>query len=300
MYTKMLVALDESSVAEQVLPYARFLAKMLKLPIELVTAIDLAGIATSTAHEVRRFDTLVDDIRSTSESYLERISKTFPETSVTRSVRIGKPEEMIIEKANQDKGTLITMATHGRSGLSRWLLGSVAEKVLRGTTNPLLLVRASEGGKSEGEVKFERIVVPLDTSALAEAALSDATNLAQKLNLSVIVAHAYLPPLSAYFSAGDYYNPHYKNLATQLNDEARNYLESKVEELKRNRVEKASSIFLEGSPAEEIIALTRREPNSLLAMCTHGRSGVKRWLLGSVTEKAVRHSDDPVLVIRAS
>jgi len=56
---------------------------------------------------------------------------------------------------------------------------------------------------------------------------------------------------------------------------------------------------LDGSAAEEIIAIARREPNSLVAMCTHGYSGVKRWVLGSVTEKVVRHSDDPMLVIRA-
>jgi len=146
MYTKLLVALDESSVAEQVLPYARFLAKKLKLPIELVTAIDVAAVATSARHEIRHFDTLADDIRSASESYLERIGKMFPDTLVARSVRIEKPEEVIIEKANQEKGTLITMATHGRSGLSRWLLGSIAEKVLRATSNPLLLVRGGEVG----------------------------------------------------------------------------------------------------------------------------------------------------------
>lgn len=298
MYTKILVALDESSVAEQVLPYARFLARRLTLPIELVTAVDFAGIASSASHEVRKFDTLLDDIRSATEAYLERISKTFPEIAITHSVRIGKPADIIIDKANQEKGTLIMMATHGRSGLSRWLLGSVAEKVLRSTTNPLLLVRAGEGGKHNGEVKFERIVVPLDTSALAETALSDATDLAKKLNLPITVAHAYLAPLSAYYSAGDQYNPHYKSLATQLKGEARKYLESKVEELKRNGVEKVSSVFLEGSPAEEIIALTRREPNSLLAICAHGRSGVQRWLLGSVTEKVVRHTEDPLLIIR--
>src|ERR1700751_2278068 len=104
MYTKILVALDESSVAERVLPYARFLAKKLKLPIELVTAIDVAAVATSAGHEIRHFDMLADDIRSASESYLERIGKMFPDTLVARSVRIGKPEEVIIEKANQEKG----------------------------------------------------------------------------------------------------------------------------------------------------------------------------------------------------
>jgi nucleotide-binding universal stress UspA family protein len=298
MYTKILVALDESSIAEQVLPYARFLAKSLKLPVELITAIDVTAAATS--YEIRDFHAFVRDIRGASEAYLERIAKTFSGTSITASVQIGKPAEVIIKKATRDKRTLIAMATHGRSGISRWLLGSVAEKVLRATSNPLLLVRAGEIGKAEGELNIERIVVPLDTSALAENVLRDVTELAKKLNLEIMLAHAYVTPLSPYYGAGDHYNPHYKSLATQLKDEARKYLQGKVRKLKGKGLEKTSCVFLEGSPAEEIIALTRREPNSLLAMCTHGRSGVKRWVLGSVTEKVVRHSADPVLVLRAS
>jgi nucleotide-binding universal stress UspA family protein len=296
MYTKILVALDESSTAEHVLPYARFLAKSLKLTVELITAIDLTHVATS--YEARDFRTFVRDIRGTSEAYLEKIAKTFSRTSITTSVQIGKPAEVIIKKAARDKKTLIAMATHGRSGISRWLLGSVAEKVLRATTNPLLLVHAGESGKAEGELNFERIVVPLDTSPLAETALRDVTELATELNLEIILAHAYVAPLSPYYGPGDYYKPHYKSLATQLKDEARRYLQGKVRKLKGKGLEKTSCVFLEGSPAEEIIALTGREPNSLLAMCTHGRSGVKRWVLGSVTEKVVRHSGDPVLVIR--
>jgi len=64
-------------------------------------------------------------------------------------------------------------------------------------------------------------------------------------------------------------------------------------------VAKVSHILLVGSGADEIIDLARSTPDNLIAMCTHGRSGVGRWVLGSVTEKVVRHSGDPVLVVRA-
>jgi nucleotide-binding universal stress UspA family protein len=84
-----------------------------------------------------------------------------------------------------------------------------------------------------------------------------------------------------------------------VKEEAGAYLEAKVDELRQNGVEKVSSILLLGSGADEIIDLARTTPDNLIAMCTHGRSGVKRWALGSVTEKVVRHSGDPVLVVRA-
>lgn len=300
MYTKILVPLDGSSAAEQVLPYARFLASRLQLPVELISVIDIAAIATLiNSQKARLGGTLVKDSRRASETYLELVGKTFPKTSTTYSVETGKPEEIIIEKAAHDKGTLITMATHGRSGMSRWLLGSVAEKVLRATANPLLLVHAGEGGTPETKVQIKSIVVPLDTSSLAETALPYVIDLARLLNLHVVITYAFALPLSAY-GAVVIAGADYGKLSAELRDDARNYLEEKVMELKRQGLEKVSSVLLEGSAAEEIIALVRGQSYSILAMCTHGRSGIKRWALGSVTEKVVRHSDDPVLVIRAS
>ena len=98
-----------------------------------------------------------------------------------RSVEQGIAPEAIIEKAAVEKSTFIAMTTHGRSGLNRWLLGSVAEKVLRATTNPLLLVRAAHEGKTEGEATLKSIVVPLDGSELAEHALPTVIEIAKNL-----------------------------------------------------------------------------------------------------------------------
>ena len=83
----------------------------------------------------------------------------------------GKAEELIIDKAAADKDTLIVMATHGRSGIQRWLLGSVADKVLHGSTNHLFLIRATEQGKTDGEAALKKVIVPLDGSPLAEKIL---------------------------------------------------------------------------------------------------------------------------------
>src|SRR5215470_11077274 len=85
-----------------------------------------------------------------------------------------------------------------------------------------------------------------------------------------------------------------------IKGEARDYLEKKTEELKKQGANKVSYVLEQGIVPDQIISLGRKTPDNLIAMCTHGWSGVKRWALGSVTETVVRHSGDPVLIVRAS
>src|SRR5678816_447247 len=299
MYTKILIPLDGSKTAEKVLPYARFLAGSLKLTVELLAVVDIVEMATHiSADRARYLDTMIEDGVRNSEQYLREISRTFP-SGTKCTVEKGKTEQMIIETAATDKGTLITMATHGRSGMNRWLLGSVAEKVLRGGTNPMLLVRATEKGKTDGGATLKSIVVPLDGSELAEGVLPTVAELAKTLKLEVVLFRAYSIPSSAYAGGEGYYAINYEELLTAMREEAVDYLEKKTETLKKLGIASVSYVAKEGFAADEIIALARKSPDNLIAMCTHGRSGVKRWMLGSVTETVVRHSSDPVLVIRA-
>jgi nucleotide-binding universal stress UspA family protein len=297
----MLIPLDGSKTAEKVLPYARSLAGRLKIPVELLAVIDIADMATHVSAEKARYlDTMIEDGVRNSEEYLKGIAKTFGGADVKRTIEKGGAEEVIIEKAALDKGTLISMATHGRSGLNRWLLGSVAEKVLRGATNPLLLIRASEEAKGEGEAALTSIVVPLDGSGLAESVLPAVVELAKKLDLEIVLFRAYNIPYGAYSGGDGYYDPvNLDQLLAAIREETQGYLEKKTEELKKKGVAKVSAIAQEGFGADETISFGRKTPDNLIAMCTHGRSGVKRWVLGSVTETVVRHSGDPVLVIRA-
>ena len=300
MYTRMLIPLDGSKLAENVLPYARTLAGALDLRIELLSVVDTLDFARTThAGHVRDFDPIIEAAVREGEQYLEGVARSFTGLKVTCVVEQGQADQIIIEKAAGDKETLIGMATRGRSGIHRWLMGSVAEKVLRGATNPLLLVRGDEEGKSDGAATLKSIVVPLDGSKLAETVLPRAVELAKKLSLEIVLTRAYQIPLSNYGVAEAAYIPNPNALMNVVKDEAGAYLEAKVNELRQNGVEKVSSILLLGSGADEIIDLARTTPDNLIAMCAHGRSGVKRWALGSVTEKVVRHSGDPVLVVRA-
>ena len=297
MYSRMLIPLDESKLAEQVLPYARYLAKALAIPVELLEVVDSEALKLLANPEQGRYvDTLLADRKASARNYLETIAGSFQGTRVTFSVENGKAEELIIDKAAADKDTLIVMATHGRSGMQRWLLGSVADKVLHGSTNHLFLIRATEQGKTDGEAPLKKVIVPLDGSPLAEKVLPYVVDLGKKMRLEVVFQRAYaLPPAIS----ADEYGTYSEELFNQLEAEAKDYLTEKIKEVEQDGLKNVSSVVDLGYGAEEITSLARKTPDNFIAMCTHGRSGVTRWVLGSVTERVVRHSGDPVLIIRA-
>jgi nucleotide-binding universal stress UspA family protein len=299
MYTRILVPLDGSKLAERVLPYVRFLAGGLKIPVKFLAALDIAQLGTHISVGQSRFlNTLVEDSMQSSETYLKRIADTFHGADVKCTVDKGRAAEAIIDKGAVDTRMLIAMATRGRSGINRWLLGSVAEKVLRATANPLLLIRATDSARSEGETPLKSILVPLDGSELAESVLSVVAELAKKLGLAVTLLRVYNVPYSVYGYGYGYYAIDTEKFVAEARDEARQYLEKKAAEIKELGVEKSVCVTREGHSADEIIKSARETPDTLISMCSHGRSGVGRWVLGSVTETVVRHSDSPVLILR--
>jgi len=294
----MLIPLDGSKLAEQVLPYARYLAKALTLPVELFQAVDAEALEMLTNPAQGRYvDTILNEKRANSAEYLETVGRSFEQIRVSSVVEIGKPEDLILEKAAADSQTLIIMATHGRSGVQRWMLGSVADKVLHGVANDLFLVRATEQGKTDGAAPLTKVIVPLDGSPLAEKVLPHVIELGTKMPLEVILMRAYaLPPA---ISPNEYAG-YGQELFDQLEADAKDYLARKTKELAERGLAEISSVVDLGYGAEEITVLARKTPDNFIAMCTHGRSGVKRWVLGSVTDRVVRHSGDPVLIIRAT
>lgn len=299
MYRRILVPLDGSKTAEKVLPYVRSLAGSLKIAVELIGVIDIAELAIHiSADNARHIDHVIEDSARRSEEYLKGVASTFAGASVRCTAEKGRAEEVIIEKAKVVSGTLIAMATHGRSGISRWLLGSIAEKVVRGANNPVFLVRANEEIKAEGETTPNSIIVPLDGSELAESILPSVVELAKANKLKVILLRSY--SVRQVLHSYEDYIPDLNELEAKSKSAASSYLDSKVQQLKREGLVDVLSVVLEGGAAEIIIELAKGSPNSLIAMCTHGRSGIRRWVLGSVTEKVFRHSGNPVLVIRAT
>jgi len=292
MYSKILVPLDGSRFSERVLPYVRAFARAIKAPVELLYVNDPARLAPFSSP-------------MQGGEYLERVADSFHAiAAVKQTVELGDPAGTIVDLAAAQTGTLVAMTTHGYSGTRRWLLGSVADKVLHGSTNHLLLVRPADGDAG-GEASLKTMVVPLDGSVLAEKVLPIAAELASRLTLEIVLVRVLT---RLYFGPPDTILPLFsqnvfnqKELWAQASAEVDEYLASKVEELRAQELPHVSSLLLEssaGGAAAEIIDLARKTPANLVAMSTHGRSGVGRWVLGSVTERVVRYSNDPVLVLR--
>ena len=297
MYKKILVPLDGSATAEAVLPYVEAFAAGFKTSVELLSVIDIGAMTTHLAPDtVRHLDGIIAAEEKKCAEYLNNVAKRFSHASTECRMVRGTPAQTILESTSQDRDTLIAMATHGRSGPKRWLLGSVAEKVLRGTTNPLFLVRAAAAKTSPQRI-INSLVVPLDGSPLAEQILLTVCRWAQALDVEVTLIRAFEFPARAYVSS-EAYLPNYDEMREDARREAAAYLKVKEDFLVGEGVRTVSVLTIEGAAANEIISYAQTAPGAVIAMSTHGRSGVQRWILGSVTEKVVRHADAPVLVVR--
>jgi nucleotide-binding universal stress UspA family protein len=238
--------------------------------------------------------------------YLEELARTFTEVaSVKCTIGVGNPATAIIDASGAEPNALVAMATHGSSGIQRWLLGSVAEKVLHAATSDVLLVRPNEQD-SGIEAMLDTVLVPLDGSGLAGEILPTVARIVAALQLKTVLVHVMprlnISPPDAFIPAFGMSPPMQNQIWREQRSAANNYLIDREEQLRSAGVPDVSSLLIEGyagSAAGEIIDLARETSNVLIAMSTHGQSGIERWLIGSVTERVVRHSDKPVLVIRA-
>ncbi len=290
MYAKILVPLDGSTRSEGVLPYVRLLARGMNVPVELVRVIDTTQVTAPRTHP---------------NEYFEKVKTSFSGTTdVKHTVELGNPAGIIVDRAAEHPGTLIAMATHGYSGAQRWLLGSVAEKVLHAAKNDLLVVRPAEGSAG-GEAPLKTMLVPLDGSEWAEKALPTVSGLATRLQSKVVLVRVlvrfYFPPPEAIAPVFGTTIPDQKELWAQARVEAAKYLGEKMEKLRAEGLAHTSCLVIDGGAegaAADIIDLAAKTPEHLVVMSTHGRSGVGRWLIGSVVERVVRHSSGAVLVIR--
>jgi len=241
-------------------------------------------------------------LHARARAYLEGVREKYFSSGVSTNfhVETGEAATVIIERYRNDPYCLIAMATHGMSGLRRWLMGSVTSKVVQHAANPLLIIRPTEKADPVIPASLRTIFVPLDGSALAEKVLPTVIGLAKPLKLEVQLVRAYTPAAETYIIADGVIAQSTAQFNQNLKAEVETYLEGKVQALRAEGVENVSAAAVLGDAASEIIDFARRTENNLVAMSTHGRSGVGRWLLGSVAEKVVQHSQDPVLLIRVA
>ena len=287
MYSKILVPLDGSRTSEPILLYARLFADAYGIPVELLRVNDPDARPPFWPSE-------------SSGRYLKKIADEYFSGRASTSAEAGAPAAFIVDHAKTDPSCLIAMATHGLSGARRWLLGSVTSKVVQTATNALLLIRPSHNFDASRPVRMDQIFVPLDGSALAEKALPHACALAKRLNPEIQLLRVYSLPMDAYVVADGVLARGPAQYREELAKQAQENLEGKVAALRADGFERVVGIALEGDAASEIIDLASKTPDSLIAMSTHGRSGIGRWVLGSVAEKILQHAHNPLLLIRAN
>jgi nucleotide-binding universal stress UspA family protein len=267
----------------------------------IVLPLDGSELAERILVHVRRLlvrrDALVTFVRvvpkgehpNAARNALERIVAALSEEGAQANARVvvGDPAEQILAVAEAQRASLIAMSTHGRGGLSRWIRGSTAERVLRASSIPLLLSNPL-GLAEPRELAFRRILVPLDGSETAAQVLPLAASLGRLYDSELVLFYAYSAPVLA--------DPLALPLALPSREEAEQLLRSFA-----SRIEGVRTVVLRaspGSPAAAILDVAKAEGVDLIAMTTHGRSGVTRWALGSVAENVLRHAATPLLVVR--
>jgi nucleotide-binding universal stress UspA family protein len=282
MLNKVLVPLDGSEAAEAVLPYVELLAGRAGAVVHLLTVVPAAEEATATSDAFRYLEGLADRLRGRS-------------LSCDFAVTAGEPGDTILAEADANDADLIAMSTHGRSGLARWVLGSVADKVVHRTAKPLLLVRARDA-KDHPPATIERVLVPLDGSPLSMSVLPYVEEIAATLGAGLVLYNG-VPPLDVYPGA-ETTAARIGTVIDDLLEQGRVFLGQVAKEVKeRGRVE-ARSVVTIGFAVDEIVRVAEEVNAGLIAMATHGRSGVDRWVMGSVADGVVRRSSLPCLLVR--
>ncbi len=177
---------------------------------------------------------------------------------------------------------LVVMTTHGRGAVSRFWLGSVADHLLRHLEVPLLLLRHKEVTVQDSRMAFRRMLVALDGSERAEAVLEPALALCPPPTAEIALLRVVAPGA---------------NGAAQGRSAAAVYLDEVADRLERRGCRVSTTVVESDSPAQAILDQGRPEATDCMAIATRGALGVKRLLLGSVTDKVVRGSDVPVLAL---
>ena len=283
-FHSILVPVDGSILAEAAIPYALTLAERARSKVQFVFVYE------------DRFNLEPVEL---AWQYLLRVTARAGERlgdSVSSALLHGRVAATLVKQARKIGADLVIMTTHGRGGLERAWLGSVTDQLIRRIGIPVLVIRPADGVAAPDSQPSE-ILVPLDGSTLAETALQPAAALARLWDAELTVVQIVYPvPIVAepVRSGAD----SSAQELTAIRASAEEYVRLAAERLRGSGV-KASGMALMGTdgPAQQLRELARPGQVSLIAIATHGRGGIRRLVLGSVTDKLVRTAEVPVLVV---
>ncbi len=285
MYRKLIVGFDESPTSRAALLEAAHWVRRHGGGIVLVNAaffdVEEFGIAPEQ----------IEKRLAAGERICTAAAKEVGDTlgvSVSSVIVQGEPHEALVETARAKEGDLLVIGTHGRRGLNRLFMGSVAARVIAGAPMPVLVVRrACESCRGE----YRKILVPYDGSAFSAAALRQACGLAKADGGAVTALYAiprYEEMVGFVRSAG---------IREQLEREARGILEGAEKAAAGLGVTVATEIA-DGPAADEIVAAAARLGSDLIAIGSHGHRGMDKILLGSTAERVILNAPCPVLVLK--
>lgn len=301
MYTRILVPLDGSDFADCALPLAAALAQRSEAHIDLVHVHAPYFTPSGASVFDRRLDdelkTLMrvrlENTRARIAAHLKRdVQSTWLEGDVATELQ---------DHIGESEADLVVMTTHGRGGLSRVLLGGVADRVVRHVSKPVLLVRPHASGITwKGEPLLRRMLVPLDGSALAESMLDHAVTLATPGETEIVLFQVVIPvglAANAYVTDGIYFD---WDDTQRRQTTAGGYLERVAKELRANGFATTVRVIVEGRVAGAILDAAEQGNADLIAMATHGRGRAAQAVLGSVADRVLRAAKLPLLIFRPS
>jgi nucleotide-binding universal stress UspA family protein len=295
----ILVGLDGSPLAEAILDPVRVLAARLGGDVVL---LHVASVPASLRAIAPRAGVALDDIvaqeRERAQRYLDGVAQPLRKAgiSVRTVTAAGDAPAEIVRYAERAGIDLIALATHGRSGVQRWLYGSVADAVLHTTTAPLFLIRPTDETAKPFDVR--RVVVGLDGSELAEAALPIAERFARRFAVPLVLVRVVESSMLAF--AGDPFGGvylDYERLFAIMRDGAEQYLDTRAAELRGRGVTVEICVPV-GTAADALVAQAQAHARTLLVLSTHGRTGFRAIALGSVARRVVVLATSSVLIVR--
>lgn len=296
----ILVPLDGSDLAERAVPVAAELARRAGVELRLLHVHD--PIAAEPIH-VAGLPVIDDHMRSLrrdhERAYLDASQRLVPGAKVSVALLEGPVAGAIIGHAEREGAGLIVITSHARSGFERAWLGSVTDQMVRLSHVPLLVVRP-EPGRVSGP--FRRILVPLDGSEAAESILEHAVRLARLEPEAELVLLRVVQPIASAVrmpGAPSTLSPPPEDLASHTEVEsAKEYLDGVVGRLEASGLRVRAKVEIAAVVAPAILDFARGEQADVVALATHGRSGLARLMLGSVADKLIRGGHTPILLLR--